>query len=256
MSLLSLTKDGVSLLIDENDIVRVYSLSGLVKVEYFKANEGVLDTITVSESLATIDAASDVLIELTKDGVAFLLNYTNIRQVLTEGSGSKVIYEKLQTQTVVVDETPTQINALINTETTLTSFSLEIAQADVRLLNTSNGGYGYELLPPPGVGKAYVISNPIYKWIATGGSFTSADLWLYYKNENDATFLSTINGAVVTPATFLEVPYYNNIGTTGGGSDGLYPSDNIGIHLYASVQQASFEGSLIITFDYKIVDFN
>ena len=120
MGLLSLTKDGVSFLLDENDITRVYSLDGVVKVEYLKANGGTLDTITVEESLATIDAASDELIELTSDGVAFLLNYTIIRQVLTEGSGSKVIYEKLQTQSVVVEETPTEINALINPPSTET----------------------------------------------------------------------------------------------------------------------------------------
>ena len=118
MGLLSLTKDGVSFLLDENDITRVYSLDGVVKVEYLKANGGTLDTITVEESLATIDAASDELIELTSNGVAFLLNYTIIRQVLTEGSGSKVIYEKLQTQSVVVEETPTEINALINPPST------------------------------------------------------------------------------------------------------------------------------------------
>lgn len=118
MGLLSLTKDGVSFLLDENDITRVYSLDGVVKVEYLKANGGTLDTITVEESLATIDAASDELIELTSNGVAFLLNYTIIRQVLTEGSGSKVIYEKLQTQSVVVEETPTEINALINAPST------------------------------------------------------------------------------------------------------------------------------------------
>lgn len=118
MGLLSLTKDGVSFLLDENDITRVYSLDGVVKVEYLKANGGTLDTIIVEESLATIDAASDELIELTSNGVAFLLNYTIIRQVLTEGSGSKVIYEKLQTQSVVVEETPTEINALINAPST------------------------------------------------------------------------------------------------------------------------------------------
>lgn len=89
-----------------------------VKVEYLKANGGTLDTIIVEESLASIDAASDQLIELTSNGVVFLLNYTIIRQVLTEGSGSKVVYEKLQTQTVVVEETPSEINTLINTPST------------------------------------------------------------------------------------------------------------------------------------------
>lgn len=47
MGLLSLTKDGVSFLLDENDITRVYSLDGVVKVEYLKANGGTLDTIIV-----------------------------------------------------------------------------------------------------------------------------------------------------------------------------------------------------------------
>jgi hypothetical protein len=118
MSLLSLTSGGVSFLVDENDIVRVYSVNSETKVEYFKANAGTIDVINVSESLSTIDAASDVLIELTKDGIEFLLNSTNIRQVLTEGNGSKIIYEKLLTQSVVVEETPAQINALIVTPST------------------------------------------------------------------------------------------------------------------------------------------
>ena len=135
------------------------------------------------------------------------------------------------------------------------TFKTTLNQATVRTLNSANSGYGVELLPPPGVGKAYLISNPIYKWVVTGGSFTSADLWLYYKNEGAATFLSIIieNPELIIPATFLEVPYNNNVT---GAAEGLYPSDNIGINLYASVEQSSFEGSLIVTFDYKIVDFN
>jgi hypothetical protein len=86
---------------------------------------------------------------------------------------------------------------------TSSHFSVTIAQADVRLLNTSNSGYGYELLPALSSGQCYVISNPLYRWVCTGGAFIDAIGWLYYEG-SQPLYMNNISSSTGTPINFLE----------------------------------------------------
>lgn len=118
MGLLSLTADGASFLLDESDITVVYAVNSVTYLEYKKKESNTLETIVVAETLAVIDALSDDLIELTKDGVVFLLNKKLILSVVAETGGSKIVFADVAKQDVSVSETPTEINYLIETPST------------------------------------------------------------------------------------------------------------------------------------------
>jgi hypothetical protein len=113
MSLLSLTSGGVSFLVDENDIVRVYSVNSETKVDILKSESSSINTVVVEESLSDVDTLSDSLIEVTTDGVEFLINKSLVREVLTSGTGSKIVYEGLIKQILTVEESPSAISLLV-----------------------------------------------------------------------------------------------------------------------------------------------
>jgi hypothetical protein len=113
MSLLSLTSGGVSFLVDENDIVRVYSVNSETKVDVLRSESSSINTVVVEESLSDIDTLSDSLIEVTTDGIEFLINKSLVREVLTNGTGSKIVYEGLIKQILTVEESPSVISLLV-----------------------------------------------------------------------------------------------------------------------------------------------
>jgi len=181
-----------------------------------------------------------------------------IKSNLKTSDRISLIYNDKEVEMSIADfKTFLNDEGYINSANTgMTSFSRTFTQAEIRTFNSANGGYGVEILPAPGAGKVYQIEPPTMRWEATGGSFTSAIGWIYYYNEAGALSHFTV-ATPSLPATFFDIPYYNNINTAAGdGSDGQFPSDNIRVMIYTDAAQSSYEGTMTLKFDYKIIDFN
>ncbi len=136
---------------------------------------------------------------------------------------------------------------VVNTGSDYIAFSREFTQAEVRTLNTANGSYGPELLPTLAAGKAYVIINPLIITKATGGTYATADLWIYPFNASSATYLGTTNSARITPS--------DDIQQLDLEADAFLKITDA-VHLWSSVQQAAFEGTWEVIFQYKVIDIN
>lgn len=141
------------------------------------------------------------------------------------------------------------INLIDTLATTVESFTRTLTQAEVRILYSASGGYGIELLPALTGGKIYNVSNPVLYWDITGGTVVVSDIWLYHKSDiaNFIGGFQSIPELPLIPNTVIQLPKNNN------GAKTLYPVLNNAYHIWSSVEQALFEGTLKIQFDYKIV---
>lgn len=158
--------------------------------------------------------------------------------------------EKQEDKLYTVDETLAEITALIPAAgggSEYLSFSRSFTQAEVRTLNTLNGGYGIELLPYPGAGKIYHIVHPLLTTKLTGGAFATAEIWIYTFDYGTPVFLGSTNSNTIPPTTLVE---QMNL------EDASFHKLNDSIYLYSSIEQSTFEGTWELTFNYKIVDIS
>lgn len=134
---------------------------------------------------------------------------------------------------------------LIDSVNVIVPFERELTQAEVRTLNSANAGYGAKLID--GVANNVIqIFNPLIIYKATGGTFATADIWLYDDVYSiSGYYKGSTNSASFTPITLIEQPE-------------LEPSSYLGIagdvYIWSSVEQSSFEGTWVIKFDYKFID--
>jgi hypothetical protein len=117
MSLISLTytASGDAFYLDDENIIRVYSLSSETRVEYADVEAGISRTVVVDESVSTVGGSSNILIALTEtaSGATFYLNSNKISSVLTEGTGSLIYFDVLGKKSqVVVDEAKSAVEAI------------------------------------------------------------------------------------------------------------------------------------------------
>ena len=116
MALVTITVQGTPLYLDENNVLMVYSVGSTIKVDYYDAKSLNVKTVKVSESIATIKAATTSLIELTdlNSSDAFLINKDIISLVEANGSGSKVVLDyKGRDKLISVTENKAAIDLLI-----------------------------------------------------------------------------------------------------------------------------------------------
>jgi len=116
MALVTITVQGTPLYLDENNVLMVYSVGSTVKIDYYDAKSLNVKTVKVSESIATIKAATTSLIELTdlNSSDAFLINKDIISLVEANGSGSKVVLDyKGRDKLISVTENKAAIDLLI-----------------------------------------------------------------------------------------------------------------------------------------------
>ena len=121
-------------------------------------------------------------------------------------------------------------------------FTRTLTQAEVRTLNSANGGYGIELLPASGVGNIYAINNVYIKYELTGGAFASADIWVYNFSQSGAEYMGSTNSLAALGT------YYEHLVQ----EQDTYISSNDKIYIYSSVEQSAFEGAWVVSFDYTI----
>jgi hypothetical protein len=135
------------------------------------------------------------------------------------------------------------------------SIDVTLSQAEVRTLNSANGGFGYQFLAAPGSDKIYVItSNPVYYWDVTGGTIPNSDIWLYNSSTSSQFQVKTPFDGVI-PFTLYTMPnVYNTVSES--GTDGISPGSNDPLYMYSSVEMSAYEGTLRVKFDYKIIDFS
>jgi len=115
MALIELTTDVDAFYLDDENIIRVYSLNSETKIQYADVESGVVKTTTAIESVSTIGDGSNILIALTEtaSGATFYLNSNKISSVLTEGTGSLIYFDVLGKKfQVIVDETKVEVEAL------------------------------------------------------------------------------------------------------------------------------------------------
>jgi len=131
-----------------------------------------------------------------------------------------------------------------------TQFSKELTQAEMRTLNSANGTYGAILLPDPGLGKMVYITNPRYIFKQLANSAVEAGQFGIYQ-ANDYQFVNTL-GAVglVIDITFLRIPN-REINPVIGRS-----TDSSPVYLYSDLDWTGYLGTLIVEFDYKIINLN
>lgn len=256
MALINLTVGGSAFSLDENNIVRVYEVSSIVMVDYLDTESKYKKTITVAESLATITAASTILIEVTEllSGGSVLINSNLIISVVSNGSGATISYDvNGAVNTLEVTESKSAVEALIP------SFIIEsigdiielnktLSQAEVRTLNTANGGLGVELLPPLTGSKMYkIIGSPILIWNITGGVIISSAMFIGYENLTIISYADFLD-SLILPIDYVQI--LSNSTIVGGGAITL----NDGIYVGSNIEQTLFEGTITIKIDYKIVE--
>ena len=117
MALINLTysASGDAFYLDDENIIRVYSLNSETKVQYADVEAGIVRTAVVDESVATVGGSSNLLIALTEtaSGATFYLNSNKISSVLTEGTGSLIYFDVLGKKSqVVVDEAKSAVEAI------------------------------------------------------------------------------------------------------------------------------------------------
>jgi len=156
MGLISLiySASGDDFYLDDENIIRVYSLSSETRVEYADVEAGISRTVVVDESVSTVGGSSNILIALTEtaSGATFYLNSNKISSVLTEGTGSLIYFDVLGKKSqVVVDEAKSAIDALIpnNTSAPYKSYTATISQSntDAPVLTELNNTAGITITP-------------------------------------------------------------------------------------------------------------
>jgi hypothetical protein len=153
-----------------------------------------------------------------------------------------------------VDETLAVITGLSPEATVgFTRFSRIFTQAEVRTLNSANGGYGPEILADPGINGAYQIINPVYIWnITAGGRMLGGTIDIYAHDENISYYAQTIRNQIFAAGTLdIDFPALQNNVVTQQGIGGGQP-----IVLWASIEQTAYSGTLTVEFDYKLIDLS
>lgn len=208
--------------------------------------------ITLGSGTSTDEDSTGVYVESGTLSIKMFKNEATIAYDINAGAK---LYYKCDLQDFEGNGTlEGAVGDIITLKTTLT-------QAQVRTLNSANGGYGIELITDPGVDKMIdIIGNPVLYWNLTGGTFALAQSWIYYKSLSKALFHGSINDAVAAPNKFPELPYFNNVPVTegGNGAGGLYPAFQgaDGIYLYADAEQIAYEGDLTVVMSYRIIDLS
>ncbi len=126
------------------------------------------------------------------------------------------------------------------------SHQVTLTQAQVRTLNTANGGLGFELLPTLEAGKAYQISNVFFAYNLTGGAVVNSKVFIYNENISNSFAAFYISGTSTIGKYFKQVPNTKDIDVL----------ETDGVYLWSEAEHSTFEGNAIISFDYKIIDLN
>jgi hypothetical protein len=127
-----------------------------------------------------------------------------------------------------------------------TSVEVVLTEAEVRTLKSANGGYGYEMLPAPGVGKVYQVINPILIFDELTGSDWQGGVTSIYPNDSGNVYTLSKPGRVsVSP----EIGAYQLSLVANVKAD-----PNNAIWLYNSAESPAYLGTATFSFDYKIID--
>lgn len=131
-----------------------------------------------------------------------------------------------------------------------TEFSKELTQAEMRTLNSANGAYGAILLPDPGLGKIAYIKNPRYIFKRLINSEIKAGQFGIYQGSN-YQFVDTLSlNALAFDITYTQVPNRETASIIG------YLTDSSPVYLYSDLDWTGYLGTLIVEFDYKIINLN
>ena len=157
----------------------------------------------------------------------------------------------------IVEDIYTELNSLDSTLTSLSStvddlppegnlfLTTTFTQAEVRTLNSANSGSGLELIPAPGEGLGILLKSVVAKYSGTGGSFTDAEVWVYYEGGGAAIFLGNVYNSVELPDTSTLIFSLEA---------GSYVVDNTPVYVYTDTEQTAFEGTWTFFVEYKIIN--
>lgn len=212
----------------------------------------------ISESYTVVtdfikDGYINFVLPLTQvGGRKIALNAESIVEISSNADGNSVVRyrddEKIEDEIFIV--TDNIVTILLSVPTTLTGLSnyrVELTQAQVRTLNSDNGGYGYELFPAPGVDKFYLITNVIYMFKADASSvMPGGTLDMYYNTGNSIINQPISNTTSIPATTYGYQPAYKDPSAIGALNEQLW--------LWATVEPAGYKGTLVVTFDYKLID--
>lgn len=141
-----------------------------------------------------------------------------------------------------------QLRNTIGGSWTRATFSL--TQAEVRLLNSANGGKGYELFDALGANKVAQISNPLLFYKRTGGVVTTNQNIHILSNGGYESFSATL-GVYLGDVDFPVQMFGTAIG---GANSGAYET-NAKMFLQSDTDFADYEGTAKLILDYRVIDF-
>lgn len=136
------------------------------------------------------------------------------------------------------------------TSTSVINFKKTLTQAEARTLASANGAYGIELLPAV-ADSVYDISQPLIIYKATGGAFVTATIAVYPKDTN-TIFSSNTDSGTTVPSTLAHKMIPNQAIAIGDQNDEMQRPNQV-IYLWSSVEHTTYEGTIEISFDYKLV---
>lgn len=137
-----------------------------------------------------------------------------------------------------------------------TRATFDLTQAQIRVLQSANGGFGFELFDAQGANKIVQISNAILRFNKTAGTFPQSFFEIYSaNNENYAAIMNFDNSSESAP-TNNSVYIFNS--RNNGLVLGYFETSqliNDKIYLYANADFADYEGTAKLILDYRVIDF-
>lgn len=126
------------------------------------------------------------------------------------------------------------------------TYQREFTQQEFRDMFTANGGFGYEVLPAPGVGKYNHIISPTSCIKFLSGSTTTGQTMIIYNTTGNTSYsvgipATTWIGDTVEAALMRESQEY--IGVLNEAS-----------WVWAGAAHPGFLGTVLLTFQYKVID--
>lgn len=252
MNLIEITKkDGNAFNVNESNLLSLYTNGGKNMVSYLDVTIGIKKQMEIEEAVADVFATTQEMVATTSGGSTIYLNINRVAFVTEKNSLAVVSYneDKDSPTTINLDvDRATFLAAITAGEDGFTSRKVVLTKAEVLTLNSANGGYGYEILPKPGVGKYYQIRNVICLFKLDSGGNDSGSLEIY-PNDSGSRYAISLGTYfnVGTPSKRL----YEPVMITGFMSDFTKDEE---IWIWCDTEQVNADGTLTITFDYKLID--
>lgn len=125
--------------------------------------------------------------------------------------------------------------------------SKTLSESDVRTMSSANGGLGYKMIEAAGTNTIIQICNILIKFNHTGGTYPQSNFDLYSERGG---IIADLNNQSGSP----DSSYVYAILLTGQGYASYYiPNDNI--FLYSHLEFSDYQGTAILVFDYRVINF-